>query len=419
MTDDSTLTRVKISVVGGQPLLSVNGQDSNLNERWLVFYAVLALNPGTFVSVDDLHDYHPWSRLQHSSLGRMLWRFTTHEELALFGTRLTHSPAKQATKLFALLPEVMQDVQFQPDQEAVAAHLRNLRSHRSGRAVELSEFTLMLQSGQVQEALTGLRDLLREDLSQNELAHTHALITTALDRLHGPIGTASQIPVLLKLLYHNGLNRTNQARILIRLARHHTLCAQYSEAADFYARLKKLLGPQDGLEFCQYHINYALYLRRTGKLEDAIEHTLMAHDLAHELQWWYGVQATQSNLSLMYMHLGAQGHTPLERQHLQKAKQWALKGIRTTSGTLQGADEADIPLLLGCICRNLNEIEEARKWFDQAIALASAVPSYQDWWSAYEELALLEKKVGNAEAEQAAKAKAQEIRLLQQKRVNE
>ncbi|WP_135230817.1 hypothetical protein [Deinococcus fonticola] len=336
---------------------------SSLHERWLVFYAVLALNPSQYISVDEVHDYYPWSRLQHGSIGRMLWRFTTQEEAHLFGQRITHSPAKQATKLFALLPEVIQDVQFQPDQEAVAAHLRNLRSHRSGRAVELSEYTLMLQSGQVEEALSGLRALLPQDLSQNELAHTHALITTALDRLHGPIGTASQIPILLKLLDHNGLNRTNLARILIRLARHHTLCAEYPEAADYYARLKKLLGPQDGLEFCQYHINYALYLRRIGKLEEAIEHTLMAHDLAHEVQWWYGVQATQSNLALMYMHLGAYGHTPAERLNLQKAKQWALKGIRTTSGTLQGADEADIPLLLGCICRNLNEIEEARGWF--------------------------------------------------------
>ena len=65
-----------------------------------------------------------------------------------------------------------------------------------------------------------------------------------------------------------------------------------------------------------------------------------------------------------------------------------------------------MPLLLGAICRNLNEIEEARKWLEQAIALASAVPSYQDWWSAYEELALLEKKVGNTAAYEAAKREA-------------
>lgn len=408
-----------ISVIDGQLLLSVNGRTVDLSERWQVFYTVLALSPGRFTSVDELHDYYPWSRVQKGSVGRMIWRFSAQEEKALFGGRISHSPAKQATKLFALLPEVSRAVQFSPSQEVVAAHLRNLRSHRAGRAVELSEFTLMLQSGEVEEALAGLKRLLTGPLNLNEEAHAQVLIATALERLYGASGLEKQVAILLHVLRQHGLTRTNQARLLIRLARYYTLSSQYDEAADYYGQLKKLLGPHDGLEFCQYHLNYALYLRRRGQVEQAIEHTLMAHDLAHEVQWWYGVQAAQSNLALMYMHLGAYGQTPLERQHLQKAKGWALKGIRTTSATLQGADEADMPLLLGAICRNLNEIEEARKWLEQAIALASAVPSYQDWWSAYEELALLEKKVGNTAAYEAAKREAQEIRIRQQQRVNE
>lgn len=419
MNEHTPVLQLRISVTNEQLTLFINGQSVVLSERWQVFYTVLALNPAAFTSVDELHDYYPWSRVQRSSLGRMLWRFTLQEEGRLFGRRVTHSPTKQATKLFALLPEVACSLQFEPTQEVVAAYLRNLRSHRSGRAVELSEYTLMLQSGQVEQALNGLRQLLSESLSLNEEAHAHVLIATALERLYGAQGVKSEVATLLHYAGQTSLTRTNQARIFIRLARYYTLSAQYPAAEEFYDQLKKLLGPQDGLEFCQYHLNYALYLRRVGKLEQAIDHTLMAHDLAHEVQWWYGVQAAQSNLALMYMHLGAYGWTPLERQHLQKAKGWALKGIRTTSGTLQGSDEADLPLLLGSICRNLNEIDEARSWFDRAIELASTVPSYQDWWSAYEELALLEKKVGNIAGYQAAKEQAEHIRVLQQQRVND
>lgn len=411
-----------VTLQGGALNLHYAGQPVDLGEKWLVFYALLALSQPKSVSVEEIQDYHPWALLQPASVGRMLWRFTQQKEALHFGGRISTSPAKQSTKLFALQDSAAQRTSFWPDQSAIADHLHNLRSQRHSQALTLSEYTLLLQSGHVQQALDGLRELQKQPLSLNDSAHTEVLITTALDRLRGIYGTASQLPVLLRLYGQGGLNRANQARILVRLARHYTLSAQYPEAAAYFEKLKRLLGPDDGLEFCQYHINYGLYLRRTGDLVGAINHTLIAHEHAHTVHWWYGVQATQSNLSLMFTTLGEQHEGPARRMYFEKAKEWGQKGTTTNGITTQGEDDADIPLLLGYIHRVLGEYEQSRRCLEKAIHTAMRIPSYQDWWQSLEELANLEEALGNHEIAQVDRAQAAKIRILQKgqgERVNE
>jgi len=56
--------------------LSWNGCALPLSEKWVVFYALLAVNHERHVSTDEICDHHPWSRLNLSVAGRDLWRFT-------------------------------------------------------------------------------------------------------------------------------------------------------------------------------------------------------------------------------------------------------------------------------------------------------------------------------------------------------
>lgn len=398
------------------------GRTLELTEKWQVFYTILALHGGEDVTVADIYDHYPWARLQPGSVGRMLWRFTNQQEPKFFGRRISVSPKKQASKLFALDPSLVASVRFEPSRADVANQLQNLRTHRTSQAVALSELNLLLQGGLVRQCHDQVQVLLAQPLSQNDLAHAQALLTGCLGRMYGVSATGPQMPVLLELLAQPGLTRSNQGRLLIQLARHHTLNHEYDQAAEYFAQLNRLLSPEDGVEFSQYHINYGLYLRRKGDMAGAIQHTMIAHDTAHSVQWWYGVQATQSNLALMNMVLGSHEQDAARQLYLERAKGWALKGLHTTEITSVGADEADLPLLLGTIYRFLKQPADARHWLQKAVLLAAQIPNYQCWWSAYEEIATLERQAGNAFLSRVAKDRAQQVRIQQeaeQQRVNE
>ena len=384
-----------------------------LTPKWAVFYALLMLAQGQGLTLDEICDHHLWSKQLPASAGREIWRFCNEQEARFFGERISTSPPRQTTKVFALRPDLAAHVTFEPSQEAVTDFVQNLRSYRGSQAVTLSNLTLLMQSGHVEEALQKLQQLKEQPLSLNELAQTEAMIATALDRLYGFYGVAKQVERLKELYAQPGLSKTNKARLLVRLARYYTLSGQYVEAEFYYNKLRRLLTPDDGLEFTQYHINYGLYLRRQGDLERAIHHTLIANESAHIVEWWYGVQATQSNLALMYATLGAQKEGEARRMYLEKARDWAIKGRDTTAITTQGEDEADIPLLLGHIHRLLGEYAKARRYLQGAIASASNIPSYQDWWESLEELALLEEELGNHQAAADLRAKAVTIKARQ------
>ena len=170
-----------------------------LTAKWAVFYALLALRQGQPLTLDELCDHHVWSKQAAASAGREVWRFVREHETRVFGGRISTSPARQATKVFSLLPELSSQVQFDPSPEIVADYLNNLRSHRSSQAVRLSELTLLMQSGHVEAALEQLRLLKKQPLALNDLAHTEVMITTALDRLYGSYGTAKQVETLIDL----------------------------------------------------------------------------------------------------------------------------------------------------------------------------------------------------------------------------
>lgn len=367
-----------------------------LPPKWVIFYTLLAVNSNRHISTDEVCDHHPWSRLTPEIAGRDLWRFTrTHEE-RYFGQRITHSPNRQATKLFTLLPEVTQHLTFQPDQATIADHLRSLRQHRNLVAMQLSECTLLLQSGLVKQALERLRGLKNQSLNINDLAHTETLITMCLHEFHGPTGTAQQMPVLQHLLTQPGLNRLNRARLLIRLARQATLTAQYDVAGAYFDQLRSTLLPEDGVEYCWYHVNYGLFLRRTGHLHEAMHHQRLAHDTAQVAQWWHGVYAASYNMALMHITAAEESPKAVKSRHLLQALDWAMRAYSTVVLTRQPVSMADTSVLLALIEGKLGHVAEARHWLKHA---QYRVPDTQEHYPSdavvYAELACVESSAGN------------------------
>ena len=192
------------------------GQLLPLSEKWVVFYALLAVNHERHVSTDEVCDYHPWSRLSPDVAGRDIWRFTQTQETNHFGHRISSSPTRQASKLFTFALNPQSDLQFAPHRPAVFDHLRSLRSHRNTVALELGECTLLLQSGLVFQALARLNALRHPALSANDQAQILTLTTMCLEEQGGVEGTTSQVPLLLAALTLPGLNRLNRSRMLIR-----------------------------------------------------------------------------------------------------------------------------------------------------------------------------------------------------------
>lgn len=377
--------------------LEMSGQPVPLSQKWTVFYTLLAVHHDRHISTDEVCDHHPWSRLIPEIAGRDLWRFTRTQEERFFGQRISSSPIRQATKLFTLIPEVTRGLNFLPDQVTVADHLRSLRHHRNQVAMQLSECTLLLQSGLVTEALKRLLELRQASLNVNDQAHTETLMTMCLDEYEGVQGSAKQLAVLEALLHEPGLNRLNRARLLIRLARHATLSAQYPQARAYFQTLRALLVPEDGVEYCWYHVNYGLYLRRTGQLEQAVHHQRLAHDAAQVAQWWHGVYAARYNLALMSLTASEEGSELARRRHRQQALEWAMKAYSTAVLTRQPISVADTAMLLARIERLLGHYEQAKHWLLNAPYLTPEHPDHYPSVSAiYSELAEIEEASGHS-----------------------
>lgn len=392
--------------------LQVAAQRVDIGHKWQVFYALLAVHADRYVSVDEVCDHYPWTRQVPKVAGRELWRFTTQQESRYFGGRISHSPPRQATKQFALCHEAAQRVFFIPDALAVSHLLKGLCAHQESQAIALSECTLLIQSGFVNTALEHLQQLRLKARSINDQAHVEVLFSMCLDRLYGTAGTEQQRPVLEGFLPLSGLSRLNRIRILVRLARHFTLSEQYPEAAVHFETLRHLVQPDDGVEYCQFHINYSLFLRRNNDLPRAIQHQMLAHSAAHEAQWWYGVQAAQSNLALMHLSEADRSTGEAMKLHLRKAKEWALLCCNTTDATIQGSDHADSALTLSQACRRLGELPEAQHWAQMAVRWASRVPNLPDLVEAYEQLALVEEAQGNYFLAHLAWKQMHDTRLL-------
>lgn len=367
-----------------------------LSQKWVVFYTLLAVNSERHVSTDEVCDHHPWSRLTPDIAGRDLWRFTRAQEEKHFGERITSSPARQATKLFTLTPDITRRLRFLPDQATVSDQLRSLRQHRNQVAMELGECALLLQSGLVQQAIDRLQELRAQNLNVNDLAHTETILTMCLDEHYGIRGTAGQVGVLKDFLKHAGLSRLNRARVLIRLARHYTLSAQYDEARHHYAALRMLLMPEDGIEYCWYHINYGLFLRRTGQLDEALHHQRLAHDAAQVAQWWHGLYSARYNLALMHLTVAENSPQLARQRHLQQALEWAMKAYATVVLTRQPISMTDCAMLIAILHRHLGHVQKARHWLNQALRSPIYHPQQHPHQAVvYTELSLLEEQAGN------------------------
>ncbi|GGL94967.1 hypothetical protein GCM10010840_36270 [Deinococcus aerolatus] len=343
-----------------------NGYVLPLSEKWVVFYALLAVNHERHVSTDEICDHHPWSRLSPSVAGRDLWRFTRTQEPELFGQRVTSSPARQASKLFALALGERIQLRFDPARPVIFDHLRSLRIHRNTVAVELGECTLLLQSGLVAQALERLVSMQDCTLSANDQAQILTLTTMCLEDQGGIDATACQLPLLLAASHLPGLNRLNRARLLVRVARYYTLKAHYTQAHSYFVILRSLLVPEDGVEYCWFHINYGVYLRRTGHLERAIHHQRLAHDVAQAAQWWHGVYSARSNLTLMHLSLAETSPAPARQRLLQQALDWAQRAHSTVTLTRQQLAMAQTAVLVARCYRLLGKTMEARHWLDKA-----------------------------------------------------
>ena len=372
-----------------------NGYALPLSEKWVVFYALLAVNHERHVSTDEICDHHPWSRLSPSVAGRDLWRFTRTQELGLFGHRITTSPVRQTSKLFTLALDGRAELQFDPARPAIFDHLRSLRVHRNTVAVELGECTLLLQSGLVTQALERLETMRDSTLSANDQAQILTLTTMCLEDQGGISATEAQVPLLLAALRLPGLNRLNRARLLVRVARYHTLKGHYDQAHAHFVTLRSLLVPEDGVEYCWFHINYGVYLRRTGHLERAIHHQRLAHDVAQVAQWWHGVYSARSNLTLMHLSLAETSPAPARKRLLQQALDWSLRAHSTVTLTRQHLAMAQTSLLVGRTYRLLGQIKEARHWLDNARLVHHHPELSLHLAVVWDEQALLEKQCGH------------------------
>lgn len=390
--------------------LAIDGKVLNLSQKWTVFYALLAVHYHRHISTDDICDYHPWSHLAPDTAGRDLWRFIREQEEKHFNQRITQSPNRQATKLFTLAADITKKLQFYPNRPIIADHLRSLKNHDNALHIDISECILLMQSNLTNLALKRLKELQSQTLNINDIAHIETLITICLDEIYGISAFSQQISIIKSLLNTKNLNRLNRARIIMRLARFYTFNEEYDTAKAYFIQLRSLLSPEDGTEYCWYHINYGVFLRRIDHLDQAIYHQRLAHDSAQTLQWWYGVHAARYNLALMYISFADKSSDSSQQKYLQHALNWATKAHDLAILNRQAANKAEILLLIAQIHRKNNDFLVARNWLEKTLELQFLQPSKHDAHMSivYQEIALVEKALNNHFAAKIARQKSED-----------
>lgn len=369
-----------------------NGHPLQLSEKWIVFYALLAIHEDRHVTTDEVCGHHPWTRLAPDVAGRDLWRFTRTQEVRYFGQRITSSPARQGSRAFTVSgPQVV----FQPDRRSVADYLNSLTMRGGDLQVDLGECALLLQGGLVElalERLEGLRDRAR---SVNDTAQLETLRAMCLDEQGGFHSTAPHLPTLTRLLQRPDLTRLNRARILTRTARHHMLAGETTAAQEVFTLLRSLLSPEDGPDYCLYHLNYGLFLRRRGELDRALHHQHLAHEVALRVQWWHGVYSARSNMVIIHLSLAEVGPSRIRTRHLERALDWALRTHSTVTMTRQPLAMAETALLVARTYRLLDQPAWARHWLTRAMDTAHHPDPNEHLACCWDEQALLEEARGH------------------------
>lgn len=335
-----------------------------LSEKWVVFYTLLAVHEDRHVTTDEVCGHHPWNHLSPDVAGRDLWRFTRTQEARFFGRRVSSSPVRQSSRAFTLSDV---HVTFAPDRRSVADFLNGLRSGGGDLALEIGECALLLQGGLVDLALARLEELRGRVRSANDAAQLETLRAMCLDEQGGFRATAPHLPALLLLLQRPELSRVNRARILTRLARHHMLAGETTQAQETFGLLRNLLTPEDGPDYCLYHLNYGLFLRRRGELDRALHHQQLAHDVALRVRWWHGVYSARSNMVVVYLSLAEASGPRTRTRYLERALDWAQRTHSTVTMTRQPLAMAETALLVARAYRLLGYADWAAHWLDRAM----------------------------------------------------
>ncbi|GGR58881.1 hypothetical protein GCM10008959_20830 [Deinococcus seoulensis] len=384
-----------------------NGLPLPLSEKWVVFYALLAIHEDRHVTTDEVCGYHPWNRLSPDVAGRDLWRFTRTQEVRHFGQRITSSPARQGSRAFTVSGA---RVSFQPDRRSVADYLGGLTARDSDLLPDLAECTLLLQGGLVGLALARLDALRDRARNVNDAAHLETVRAMCLDEQGGFRATAAHMPVLTGLLGQPGLTRLNRARILTRAGRHHMLAGETAAAQEIFTFLRGLLSPEDGPEYCLYHLNYGLFLRRCGELDRALHHQKLAHEVALRMQWWHGVYSARSNMVIIHLSLAEVGPARVRTRNLERALDWALRTHSTVTMTRQPLAMAETALLVARAYRLLGQPFWARHWLSRAMDTANHPDPDGHLACCWDEQALLEDADGHVVHAELARRKARRWR---------
>ncbi|GHG38762.1 hypothetical protein GCM10017784_36860 [Deinococcus indicus] len=369
-----------------------NGRPLDLSEKWVVFYALLAVHEDRHITTDELCGYHPWTRLSPDVAGRDLWRFTRTQEVKHFGQRVTSSPVRQGSRAFTVSGA---RVAFEPDRRSVADHLSGLRGSAGELLLELGECALLLQGGLVSLALGRLEELQGRVRNVNDAAQLETLRAMCLDEQGGFRATAPHLPALTQLLTQPGLTRLNRARILTRTARHFMLADEAAAAQETFTLLRSLLSPEDGPDYCLYHLNYGLFLRRRGDLDRALHHQKLAHDVALRVHWWHGVYSARSNMVIIHLSLAEGGSERTRTRQLERALDWALRTHSTVTMTRQPLAMAETALLVARAYRLLGRPAWARHWLTRAMDTAHHPDPNEHLARCWEEQALLEAECGH------------------------
>lgn len=142
------------------------------------------------------------------------------------------------------------------------------------------------------------------------------------------------------------LSRVNWARILTRLARHHMLAGETTQAQETFGFLRNLLTPEDGPDYCLYHLNYGLFLRRRGGLDRALHHQQLAHDVALRVRWWHGVYSARSPMVVVSLSPAEVGGPRIRRPYFKRALDWAQRTHSSVTMTRQPLAMAETGLLV-------------------------------------------------------------------------
>lgn len=409
MTYNTNAPEICIKLQQDELCFELQGQKLGLSTKWKVFYGLLALlKENETLSFTELHLYAPWSEARAQSVSSSVRRFIRESQEKYFGQNIHRSFEGQESRIFALHPEIVQNIRFEPTREAISEHLAKQQVPKTTGNYTglLNQYKLNIQTGQVKQTLSQLQALMQQsDLTLDERAHAQVLITTALDRMHGHEGTGTQLSAMLALYHNNKVSQPNRIELLIRIARHHTLSEEYAHAKSYFRRLLQLINPEQldttmATSYCYFCINYGLYLRRIHQIKEGIRYTKIAYERAIQLELWYVIQGAQSNLALMHLTLAKNAkkakRSPQKiREHLMLAKQWAYKGVAINEKAPQGGDEADTFWLLGEICRRLGHYKEARQWLMDGVQFSKRIQNYPDLHACYKELEKLENELGN------------------------